>query len=291
MNNAYLKVQIEQRTPAWDALRLKHFTASNAAIIRDLHPYKTRLEYFEEKISGKEKAVTGPQLERGHLVEEHGRQLITADFGIDLDPAVVVSKRVPDLLASLDGFNESEKIIFESKYVGKEVFDQIAERKIPIHHQWQVQAQLLATGAERCIYYTEDSTGRKLSQSLMPQAEYIDALVEEIASFMAMVKNGEYPEPGDRDFVQVDDPDLAALRNLKQLSDESAKNYDAMKKVLDEKYKDKNRIKGNGMMMYRALVKASIPYSKIAEVMAMDLEKHRPKPRFQTTFKILKEKA
>lgn len=286
MNNAYSKVAVKQGTPEWLELRQSKFTASNTAVIVDLHPYKTRLEYFEEKVLGKEKPVTGPHIERGHIIETHGRQLVSADFGIDLNPAVVVSNRIPDFMASLDGFNEEEKINFEAKYVGAEVYDQIFNRQIPVHHRWQIQGQLAATGADSCIYYVEDSKGRKLSQIITPDNEYIDQIVAGVEAFMKLVKSGEAPEPGDRDYVIVDnDPELQLMRQLKDKIDLASKEYDALKKQVETKYSDVNRLKGGGMMMYRSMVKSPIPYSKIPEVMALDLEKHRPKPRFQTTFK------
>ena len=75
------------------------------------------------------------------------------------------------------------------------------------------------------------------------------------------------------------------MRQLKDKIDLASKEYDALKKQVETKYSDVNRLKGGGMMMYRSMVKSPIPYSKIPEVMALDLEKHRPKPRFQTTFK------
>jgi len=292
VNRKYLKMNVEQGSNEWKAMRLNHVTASNVPCIFDKSPYKTRLQYFEELSTKSERTspVFQKVLELGHATEVIGRKYVTETYGMTFDPAVVISTRLPALLASLDGFNESENLVFESKYVGEEVLKGVREKVLPEHHHYQVQAQLLATGAERCIYFARAPSGEAAVLESLPDNEVIDSIAERVAAFMEMVKSGNAPEPGAKDWIDVNDPEFDELYRLKLISDSASDAYDEMKKSLDKRYTDQQRIRAGSMQMYRSLVKGSIPYSTLKEVKSLDLEKYRAKPRLQVTFKPIKSK-
>ncbi|QMV49908.1 MAG: hypothetical protein [Mu-like cryoconite phage AB09] len=88
----------------------------------------------------------------------------------------------------------------------------------------------------------------------------------------------------------MNDPEFDELYRLKLLSDSASAAYDELKKNLDKRYADQQRIRAGSMQMYRSLVKGSIPYSTLKEVKSLDLEKYRAKPRLQVTFKPIKIK-
>lgn len=283
-------IELEQGTPEWLSVRLNHVTASNVPAIQNISPYKTRLEYFEELFNKKTKPIANNHaMQIGHQVEIAGREYCESHYGFKMSPAVVKSKVIPDLLASLDGFNIDQEIIFESKYVGAEVLKSILESKIPDHHYAQVQSQLLATGAKQCIYFAQNPAGEVAIVEIKPSAKAMTQISEDVTKFMQDVREGNFPEPSDRDFISVNDLDLETLRLLKLDIDKRSEEYDTIKKRLDEKYKDVYRLKGNGVMMYRSIVKGSVQYAKIPELQTLNLDAYRAKPRTQVTFKLTKE--
>ena len=290
MNQKYSIIQVIQGSPEWLDLRLKYATASNVPAIQGISPYKTRLQYFEELFLNRSIPFKmNAAVKMGHEVEKIGRDYVASNYGFEINPAVVVSKDVPDLLASLDGFNKEREIIFEAKYVGSEALSMILERNLPEHHVAQVQSQLLATGAKKCIYFAQDPAGRVAIVEIDPNQKMIDLISKDVTAFMNDVRAGSFPEPSDQDFVPVEDPELATLKELKLLIDSRSEEFDEMKKRLDAKYKDVVRLKGNGIMMYRSTVKGSVQYAKIPEIASIDLEQYRGKSRSQVTFKLAKE--
>jgi hypothetical protein len=153
----------------------------------------------------------------------------------------------------------------------------------------QVQAQLLATGADKCIYFGMKKSGEAIITEIAPDAAYLDGLAKDIVKFMDDVRAGNAPEPGARDYILMDDPEFAELARLEHIRKQAEKDGKVLKAKLSEKYAKTARIRSNGMIMYRSTVTASIPYAKIPEVLSLDLEKYRPKSRTQVTFKLDKD--
>jgi len=285
----YRTVDLEQGSPEWKALRLKHATASNVPAICNISPYKTRLQYFEELAYGVDRTVGNAALfARGHAVEAQGRETLREILGISLDPRVVISNRIPELMASLDGFNEQENILFEAKYVSEQVMAFVLNKKIPEHHICQIQAQFLATGADKCFYYAQAPSGEVAIVDLFPEELYAAELEKEITLFMRDVREGKAPEPGDRDFQEIDDPAFAELMNLKLQADEAEKRFDAMKERIAKVYTGIPRIRSHGMTMIRSIRKGNVQYAKIDALKSMDLEPYRAAPSETVTFRIEK---
>ena len=286
---AYSPVKVKQGSPEWKALRLRHVTASNTPAIRGISPYKTALQYFEEISSGIEKNTGNEALFRmGHAVEAQARVHLREKLGIELEPMVVISNRVPELLASLDGFNPKENVIFESKYVGADIMEGILENNLPAHHVCQIQAQLLATGADKCFYFAQSSKGDAVLVDVLADPDFGDGLAKDIVRFMKDVREGKAPDPGERDFQEVDDPDFKLLMDLKTKVDLSTKQLEDMKDRLAKTYEGVPRLRSNGVTMIRSTRRGNIQYAKIDALKGMDLEKYRSASSEVVTFRIEK---
>ena len=186
-NLIYEILEVEQGTEAWKQERLKKITASGVPALLGLSPYQNVAQLLEEKLSGKEAEVSDFKkylFQKGHDAEAAGRRWIEADLKMPFPPAVIISKQCPDLLASLDGFNQESNIIFEAKFMGMKALEEVKQGKIKPHHEAQVQAQLLASGAEKCIYFATTIDGESALVEIKPDVEFGSRIIFSVSEFM-----------------------------------------------------------------------------------------------------------
>jgi len=275
----YQILNLKQGTPEWKAERLKRCTASQIPILFDLSPYQTILELFEEKSMEIEMPISESKqilFNRGHEAEDVGREWVKTNLGLDLQPHVVLSLEVPDLLASLDGFDEEKKIIFEAKYMGAQKLLDVKKGIIPAHHECQVQAQLLATGASKCVYFAMDGTNAAMLE-VFPKLEYQKDISLAVAKFMEQVRTGQEPEPSERDYITPDDVQFEILRQKKEMMDEAKKQFEELKESLLAKYVENRRIKAGGLRITRSMKKGNVIYKNIPQLKGVDLDRYRGK--------------
>lgn len=292
MSNAYKKQDLEQGTDQWHSLRAPNFNASAASIFApNGNPYLTAIQYAEEKINGTKQSNKGKEriFEIGHQVETQGRKYANESLGFNFIPTVVLSNRVDRLLASLDGMDEQKGIVLETKFTGAENLAKIGKGEVPEHHIYQVQAQLLATGFDRCLYMATHKE-HFVTVDIRPDVKIQKQLAEMIPAFMEACDRGELPEPSDRDFHEPNDPRFDELIMLKNKMDLINDQFDDLKAALAKDFALYNRVRYRDLTMIRSVTKGSINYSKIPELKEMDLEKYRGASRSSVTVRIGKAK-
>lgn len=145
-----------QGEPEWLEARSKYHTASEAPAMMGVSPHISRNDLLRAKFSGGDKEVSKFVQERvfgkGHEVEASMREAIEAELGEDLFPATVVDD-TGRLSASLDGMTMDGGTIWECKQFSQGKVDHIEmTNSVPPADHWQVQQQLLVSGAQRCLY-------------------------------------------------------------------------------------------------------------------------------------------
>ncbi|EPM0510246.1 TPA: YqaJ viral recombinase family protein [Pseudomonas putida] len=149
---------VQQGTPEWHALRSSYFTASEAPAMMGASKYQTRNDLLAMKKTGIVEEVT-PQLQaifdRGHATEELARPLVEEMLGEELYPIVGTSG---NLLASMDGATMLGDTLFEHKLWNQKVVAMIRAGELDPHYYWQLEQQLLVSGAERVIFVCSDGT-------------------------------------------------------------------------------------------------------------------------------------
>ena len=172
-----------QNSEEWYVWRKGGIGSSDAPIIMGISPYKSPLMLYQEKIDGSISETKASYIqEKGHRLEPKARALLEIDLGITL-PAKTIQWDEPNYFrASLDGYNENEKVIAEFKYVGKE------KEEIPKHYYCQMQYQLLITGAKKCYYVAYDcdkSENVTLHpvKEVLPDLEYQKRISEKCIKF------------------------------------------------------------------------------------------------------------
>lgn len=154
---------VPQGSPDWLALRAKYFTASEAPAMMGVSPYMTRTELMQQKHTGLvHEVASGTQriFDKGHAAEATARQIAEGFLVEDLYP-VTGSLEVDGLplLASFDGLTMDGGTVWEHKLWNVQTAQHIdIHGEPPMHHVWQLEQQLLVSGAQRAVFTTSDGT-------------------------------------------------------------------------------------------------------------------------------------
>ena len=149
---------VQQGSPEWHALRANYFTASEAPAMMGESKYQTRTDLLTVKKTGIVDEVGPAQqavFDRGHATEELARPIVEEMIGEELYPIVGTSG---NLLASMDGATMLGDTLFEHKLWNAKVVAQVRANSLEPHYYWQLEQQLLVSGAERVIFVCSDGT-------------------------------------------------------------------------------------------------------------------------------------
>lgn len=149
---------VNQGTPEWQQLRAEHFTASEAPAMMGASKYMTREKLMRQKALGDSEEVSEHQqrlFDRGHAAEAAARYILEQRMGEELYPIVASEGK---LLASVDGANMLCDTLFEHKLLNQELAIQVQAGVLDPHYYWQLEQQLLVTGAKKVIFVCSDGT-------------------------------------------------------------------------------------------------------------------------------------
>ena len=153
-------IGVQQGSDEWNAIRASHFTASEAPAMMGVSKYQTRTDLLKLKHTGIAPEVSPAQqriFDQGHAAEAAARPIAERIMGEDLYPATAESDEHPQLLASFDGITMLDEP-WENKLYNQGLADQINARELDPHYYWQLEQQLLVSGAERCLFMCSDGT-------------------------------------------------------------------------------------------------------------------------------------
>ena len=153
-----------QGSEAWHALRREHYNASEAPAIFGASKYITRSELIKRKATGVVPEVdshTQRRFDEGHATEAKARAILESRMGEELYPIVATEGR---LLASVDGIDMLETTLFEHKLLNQDVVVMINAGELSPAYYWQLEQQLLVTGAEKVIFVCSDGTEENFHQ-------------------------------------------------------------------------------------------------------------------------------
>ena len=161
-------IEAPQGSDLWLAVRAQHFTASEAPAMLGLSKYKTRQELLREKATGLTEEVDANKqrlFDAGHAAEAAARPLAEAYLQEDLFPATGAAEidGLP-LLASFDGLNMEETLVWENKLASATVEAMIASGDLDGTYWPQVEQQLMVSGASRALFTACD--GEKIVAQL-----------------------------------------------------------------------------------------------------------------------------
>lgn len=186
-----------QGTPEWLSARTHYFTASEAPIVMGASKYQSRADLLRQKHTGITPEVDGFKqalFDRGHAAEAAARLLVEEMIGEPLSPITATSDD-DMLLASLDGATLMGDVLFECKLWNEDLAAQVRAGELEPHYYWQLEQELLVTGAEKVIFVTSDGTREKFMcmdyRAVPGRAEQLLAAWAQFAADLATFK----PEP------------------------------------------------------------------------------------------------
>lgn len=149
MSKQYEFVKAEQRSPEWFALRKDGITATEAAVIAGLSPYKTPYQLWAEKLGKYEPEPVGPAAVRGLLLESAVAEFYEMETGRNLKRSngIVRLKEIPWVMASLDRTIVGENGLVEVK---TSTSPRWSLHPVPPEVVAQVQWQMFVTQAPWC---------------------------------------------------------------------------------------------------------------------------------------------
>jgi putative phage-type endonuclease len=155
-------IDAAQGSQEWLDIRAKHFTASEAPAMMGASKYQTRTALLKQKATGLAEDVdAGTQrlFDRGHAAEAAARPIAEGLMQVELYPATgsLEVDGLP-LLASFDGLTMLEDLCWENKLWNATLADAIRAGQLEPHYYWQLEQQLLVSGAERVYFTTSDGT-------------------------------------------------------------------------------------------------------------------------------------
>ncbi|KPG98379.1 Heme peroxidase [Pseudomonas sp. RIT-PI-q] len=183
---------VVQGSVEWHTLRTKHFTASEAPAMKGASKYQTRTELLTLKKTGIAPDVTQSQqyiFDKGHATEAAARPLVEVMIGEELYPVVGT---LGNLLASMDGATMLGETLFEHKLWNESLVAQVKAEDLAPHYYWQLEQQLLVSGAERVIFVCSDGTAENfVSMEYRPVAGRAAQLIEGWKQFEVDLANFE----------------------------------------------------------------------------------------------------
>jgi putative phage-type endonuclease len=159
-------INAPQGSDEWLAARAKCFTASEAPAMMGASKYQTRTELLRQKHTGIAADVDENKqrlFDRGHEAEAAARYIAEDIVGDDLSPltGLLEVDGLP-LLASFDGVTQGRDIVWETKLWNASLADAVRAGQLDPHYYWQLEQQLLVSGAERAYFTCTDGTSENM---------------------------------------------------------------------------------------------------------------------------------
>jgi len=282
---------MEQNTDDWLAWRKEGIGASDTPIILGVSRFKTPFILWSEKLGLLKAEGESYITELGHRFEPVARSEFALKEGIDLEPTLVEHKDMTWLRASLDGFNESESLFGEIKYIGQDKFDQIKETgEVLEEHRPQIQHQYFVTGLKKCVYivYTlnEKKNEIKDCQWIWPKIDerYIEEIMlPAVTKFWKNLKSQTAPELMAKDVVKVKGKKLLANKYIaiKNAIETLKAELEIAKDNILDCSKHPNFEIGD-VKVCRYSKKGKVSYKKVPQLKGVDLDPFRGKPTMAT---------
>jgi len=220
---------VQQGSPEWLALRANYYTASEAPAMMGHSKQMKRSDLLHAKKTGLDREISWWVqtflFDKGHQYEAMARPLVEDSIGEELYPIVGTSG---NLLASMDGATMLGETLFEHKMWNEELAAQVTAGELEPHYYWQLEQQLLVSGAERVIFVCSDGTPQNFVQMeyrAVPGRK--DTLIRGWAQFEEDLANFEFRE-AKREVIGAAPDQLPALR-IEVTGMVTASNLDAFK--------------------------------------------------------------
>lgn len=283
-------LKLVQGTPEWHDHRHAHRNASETPAVLGVSPWITPYQLWLQRTNRAQVEITKP-MRHGTQLEPLAREAYEQLTGNVMQPLVMIEG---DYSASLDGITLDGGLILEIKcpFKGRdsELWKAVSEGVIPEHYRWQIETQLMVSGASVAnLWVFDGSEGILVEQR--PEREDWPRIAEGWDGFMQFVAKDTPPPLTDRDTLVRTDADwhqaAEAYVALKAEADAvSARLDEAKAKLVGLAHHPSE--KGGGVQVTRYWKAGNVSYSKIPELVGVDVERYRSVAREEVRVTMLK---
>ena len=280
-----------QGSEAWHDYRRTRGNASETAALMGCSPFYPRnaAELFDVK-TGRKEVYENEAMRRGSRLEAPARVSMELVLEESFSPHVCERGR---LSASLDGVTFDGTRALELKVPAKgresDTWKHVAKHgRPPDNYWWQVQHQLLCSGAEDCVFAVceadeDDEIADSIECTVTADADAHRQIEQAWSWFFQHLNADERPEDDKPEVVERDDDEWRQaaedFRAAKQALEAAKAEEERARKTLLELAGDQSA-HGAGVKVSRMYVKGSIDY-KAAVPKDIDLEPYRKTGRWQ----------
>lgn len=282
-------VKLVQGSAEWHAHRLAHRNASETPAVLGFSPYTTPYQLWEQR-TGRVTVEVTPAMAHGTATEPQARVMYETLTGNVMQPLVLVDGAYS---ASLDGITLDGDLVLEIKCPRSKdstLLKDARAGRVPIHVYWQVQHQLMVSGARLAhVYVYDGKLGHLVEQPAEP--ECWGTIRQGWEAFDECVRTDTPPPLTDRDTRLRDDPAwevaAAAYIRLKAAAEAVNTDLEAAKQRLVALAEHTSE-RGAGVSVTRFLKAGSVDYKKVPELAGVDLEQYRGAAREEVRVTVLK---
>ncbi len=291
-------LNLKANSAEWLAERKKGLGASDAPIVLNVSPYKTRFQLWETKLNLRPDDAETMITNLGHQFEPRARATFDLQNNTDMVEAFGIHSEYPYLRASFDGLDEGARAFLEIKMVGKKNMELLkASQAPPEHHAPQVAQQFLVSGYEKGYYAAYCLNEKKTEivdfvsfQVEPPSKQYTTILFNALTAFWKLVQTQTPPELDARDEYEFKDKELIMLSNDYQVFKNIIKLNQIEIDKIDEKFKavasKHARARIGNLTITKSVRKGNVDYAVIPELKSVDVEKYRKAPSTVTTIRV-----
>lgn len=283
-------VKVVQGSPDWHAHRATYRNASETPAVLGVSPWVTPYQLWLQRSGRAQPEVTKPML-HGTQLEPLAREAYEKLTGHVMQPLVLVEG---DYSASLDGITLDGGLILEIKspYKGRDsdLWKAASEGVIPEHYRWQIETQLMVSGASLAHLFVYDGQEGIIVEQRPVPADWARVQTG-WDEFMAFIAKDTPPPLSDKDTLVRTDADwqaaAEAFTRLKADADAAATRLDEAKARLIGLAKHTSE-KGHGVQVTRFWKQGAVDYRKVPELAGVEMEKYRGPAREEVRVSLLK---
>lgn len=270
-------LKLVQGTPEWLEHRRRYRNASETPAVMGVSPWVTPYQLWLER-TGRSLTKVNAAMTRGAELEPAARAAYERLTGHIMEPLVVVDG---DYSASLDGITLDGELILEVKCPmqgrSSQAWQCAAANEIPEPYFWQLQHQLMVTGAALGHLYVFDGIEGLLVE-VKPEQQSWNRIWGDWDVFMAFLAKDQPPPLSDRDTRKREDDDwrqaAEAYIKAKHEADAADEALNAAKEQLTALARHPSE-SGFGVAVTRYWKKGTADYKRIPELKGANLEKYR----------------
>jgi putative phage-type endonuclease len=179
-----VEFDVAQGSTEWLELRRSKITATDAAVILGLNPWKNKNQLYKEKITGEAPVILNERMKRGTELEPIARDLFCIKTMKNMVPKVFVRDWA---MASLDGINVENEIL-EIKCPGKKVNAMAINGIVPDYYYAQMQHQMYVCSSQLVYYFSFDGVDGIIIE-ISRNDDFIENMVEQEKKFYDSLAN------------------------------------------------------------------------------------------------------